>query len=503
MLITTRERAVILLYDLAVSLFSFWIARYFGHLPRWYWLVLSAVLWVGIGFVSGKLEFRSYKRVRYALLGIFTVGLLSGGILHILYTKFVPDYESDLSILLAAGFIILFEWALYCAFRSLIYRKIPFFYEEPSLETVSEVGINTTLSATPSLPAAQEHINELLQIIRESRSANQLLQTLQTRPLLPETARVESTHPESVLANKTRLPLLIIHLSPLNNVQHMNTLFAYTNYCLDIGGCIACRCTTSALRREKIMQATPLGINHLIVFLDYLWNRIIPKLSLTKALYYKITKGNNRALSRVEVLGKLYRAGFDVIHEEIAHGQFYVIACKIKAPIRGDKPNTGLLIRLRRVGKNGKIIGVYKFRTMFAYSEYLQPYIYKQEGLCKGGKIADDYRVNAIGKLLRRTWLDELPMLINWIKGDMKLVGIRPLSPHYFSLYCKELQELRTRTKPGLLPPFYADMPETLEEIQASEIRYLTAYLQHPLLTDWRYFWRIVGNIIFKGKRSR
>ena len=40
-----------------------------------------------------------------------------------------------------------------------------------------------------------------------------------------------------------------------------------------------------------------------------------------------------------------------------------------------------MLIRLQRQGKGGKIIGVYKFRTMYAYSEYLQPYIYKQRGL--------------------------------------------------------------------------------------------------------------------------
>ena len=114
-----------------------------------------------------------------------------------------------------------------------------------------------------------------------------------------------------------------------------------------------------------------------------------------------------------------------MLHEEIVHGEFYVIAAKVKEPVRDDKPSGGLLIRLKRKGKGGKIIGVYKFRTMYAYSEYLQPYIYKQAGLCSGGKIAGDYRVNAAGRFLRKTWLDELPMLINWMKGDLKLVGVR------------------------------------------------------------------------------
>ena len=150
------------------------------------------------------------------------------------------------------------------------------------------------------------------------------------------------------------------------------------------------------------------------------------------------------------------------------------------------------------------MIGVYKFRTMYSYSEYLQPYMLEHEGLQEGGKFARDYRVNGWGKLLRRTWLDELPMFINVFKGQMKLVGVRPLSRHYFSLYKPEMQDLHTSVKPGLLPPFYYDeySPVTLEDVQASEKRYIDAYHQHPFATDWRYFWGTVGNILFKRKRS-
>jgi len=50
-------------------------------------------------------------------------------------------------------------------------------------------------------------------------------------------------------------------------------------------------------------------------------------------------------------------------------------------------------------------------------------------------------------------------MFYNLLKGEMKLVGVRPLTEHYFSLYRKKLQELRAKTKPGLIPPFYLDMP--------------------------------------------
>ena len=73
---------------------------------------------------------------------------------------------------------------------------------------------------------------------------------------------------------------------------------------------------------------------------------------------------------------------------------------------------------------------------------------------------------------------------------------MRPLSQHYFNLYSKKLQEKRIKYRPGLVPPYYADMPETLEEIQASEMRYLESFEKKPLRTQWRYFWKAIGNII-------
>jgi hypothetical protein len=103
---------------------------------------------------------------------------------------------------------------------------------------------------------------------------------------------------------------------------------------------------------------------------------------------------------------------------------------------------------------------------------------------------------------MRKIWLDELPMLYNWIKGDLKLFGVRPLSRQYLSLYSQELQELRKKVKPDLIPPFYADLPETLEEIKESEKRYLQSYLKEPFKTQCTYLYKAFVNIIIKGARS-
>lgn len=207
----------------------------------------------------------------------------------------------------------------------------------------------------------------------------------------------------------------------------------------------------------------------------------------------------------IELLGRLYRAGFEVVNEDRRRNEYNVTVRKVKEPIINDCPTKGLLIRLPRVGKNRQIIAVYKLRTMYPYSEYLQPYIYARNNLQQGGKFAHDYRVTPWGRWMRKLWIDELPMFINLFKGELKLVGVRPLSQQYFSLYTPEMQELRTMVKPGLLPPYYYDKqtPKDIMEVQASERRYLEAYLQHPLRTDILYFFGTIGNILFRGKRSR
>ncbi|MBL0340951.1 MAG: sugar transferase [Bacteroidetes bacterium] len=157
---------------------------------------------------------------------------------------------------------------------------------------------------------------------------------------------------------------------------------------------------------------------------------------------------------------------------------------------------------MRRFGYLGKVINVYKFRTMYPFSEYLQQYIYEKNKLQEGGKFKDDFRISTLGRFMRKYWLDELPMIMNLLKGDLKLVGVRPLSKQYLSLYSEELQQKRLQFKPGLIPPFYADLPKTLDEIMASENRYLDQYSKHPIRTDIKYFFASFKQIIFKKARS-
>lgn len=299
-------------------------------------------------------------------------------------------------------------------------------------------------------------------------------------------------------------PKLLYVLRPLHTIEALDEFLYAANVAMADGGYMVCHTMTAALKRKLIDERYPWGVRHVMALTGYLWHRVCPKLRLTRGLYFAATDGKNRSFNRVEVLGRIYRAGFEVVDEGFSSGEFVVVARKVQAPIDDAAPTGSPIIHLRRIGLGGKEIVVHKFRTMYSYSEYIQDYVYHYQSLERGGKFKDDYRVNEAGRVLRRLWLDELPMVWNVLRGDMKLVGVRPLSRQYFSLYTPEMQALRTRTKPGLLPPFYYDAhtPETIEEVQQSERRYLEAYLQNPIATDWRYFWGIVGNILFHRKHS-
>ncbi len=322
-----------------------------------------------------------------------------------------------------------------------------------------------------------------------------------TITILPYTTRT----PESLdFRLEGRHPRLLYIMRPLHTIERLNSFLYAANRHLDDGAIICCHSMTAVLKRKLISSKYPWGIRHLLVGWNYLWHRVCPKLKLTSNFYFALTKGKNRTFHRVEILGRLYRAGFEVLDEQFRKGEFFITARKVKAPVDDIAPTGSPIIHLHRVGKDGKMIVVHKFRTMYTYSEYIQSYIFQYQNLQSGGKFKDDYRINIWGRLLRKIWLDELPMIWNILNGDIKLVGVRPLSRQYFSLYTPEMQQLRTRTKPGLLPPFYYDRqtPKTIDEVQASERRYLEAYLKKPLATDWRYFWGIVGNILFNRKHS-
>ncbi|MFR2508968.1 sugar transferase [Odoribacter laneus] len=99
--------------------------------------------------------------------------------------------------------------------------------------------------------------------------------------------------------------------------------------------------------------------------------------------------------------------------------------------------NSGIFFLQKRPGKGGKLFHLIKFKTM------------TDERDAAGNLLSDADRLTPIGRFIRSTSLDELPQLINVLKGEMTLVGPRPLLPHYLSLYSPE-QARRHEVRPGI-----------------------------------------------------
>lgn len=103
-----------------------------------------------------------------------------------------------------------------------------------------------------------------------------------------------------------------------------------------------------------------------------------------------------------------------------------------------------------RTGKNGKIFRMYKFRSMSINAQELHAgLLEKNEMDGPAFKMKNDPRITKVGRFIRKTSIDELPQLINIIKGDMSIVGPRPL-PTYETAQCNEYQNQRLQVKPGL-----------------------------------------------------
>ena len=97
----------------------------------------------------------------------------------------------------------------------------------------------------------------------------------------------------------------------------------------------------------------------------------------------------------------------------------------------------GVFFRQRRPGKNGEIFRIFKFKTM------------TDERDSEGKLLPDSDRITEVGKFVRKTSLDEIPQLLNVLKGDMSLIGPRPLLPSYLPLY-NDFQKRRNEVKPGI-----------------------------------------------------
>ena len=164
----------------------------------------------------------------------------------------------------------------------------------------------------------------------------------------------------------------------------------------------------------------------------------------------EITSQSNVALNSIgSYFDRSVKRTFDLIGASLLmlllSPVMLTIAIAIKLDSRGPA-----IFRTQRVGENGRLFFMHKFRTMVHGADKLVPEL-EQNGVYANGiyKVKDDPRVTRVGRLLRRMSLDELPQLVNVLKGEMSLVGPRPEQPWIVERY-EPWQRKRLSVMPGM-----------------------------------------------------
>jgi exopolysaccharide biosynthesis polyprenyl glycosylphosphotransferase len=134
-----------------------------------------------------------------------------------------------------------------------------------------------------------------------------------------------------------------------------------------------------------------------------------------------------------------------------------------------------MLFRQLRAGENGRAFRIFKFRTMVRDAEAMLPDLVSLDELSDPiFKLRSDPRVTRVGRFLRRTSLDELPQLLNVLRGEMSIVGPRPEVADFVDRYPPE-HEVRLRVKPGITGPWqvYGRSELSFDEVLAVEREYV------------------------------
>lgn len=295
---------------------------------------------------------------------------------------------------------------------------------------------------------------------------------------------------------------LFINLHELNDYRRVNEYLIEVNRVIKDGAVFISKFEPKENRRISFLNKYPIYLANILYFLDFIWKRCFPKLPVLQKIYFSVTKGRNRVLSLTEGLGRIYFCGFEIIAMEEINNFIFFAAKKTGKPSTDPNPSYSPVFKMKRVGRYGKPIYIYKFRTMYPYSEYLQAFVTKQIGYGDKGKVKEDFRVTAWGSFLRRFWLDEAPQLINLFKGELSLVSVRPLSERFLANYPEDLKKERMKYKPGCFPPYVAYKMQAVDQYMDSERIYFCQKQKHPFWTDVKVLFVGLYNIVTNKIRS-
>lgn len=176
---------------------------------------------------------------------------------------------------------------------------------------------------------------------------------------------------------------------------------------------------------------------------------------------------------------------------------FIIIGIAIKIDSKGP-----VFFKHKRIGKHGKKLEIYKFRTMIENAEEAMKNFTEEQKkeFAENFKLENDPRVTRVGKILRKTSLDELPQIINILKGEMSIIGPRPVVRSELEKYGSN-QDKFLSVAPGLTGYWAANgrSDVSYEERMALELYYVN---NRSLFLDMKIFFKTIGSVL-KGRGAR
>lgn len=185
---------------------------------------------------------------------------------------------------------------------------------------------------------------------------------------------------------------------------------------------------------------------------------------------------------------KYFKRTIDILFAGMALVFFMPLLIIVSLYLAFSYKSTSIFFSQHRPGKNGKIFKIFKFRIMTDECDDF------------GCLLPDEIRLTVAGKRIREASIDELPQLINVIKGDMSLIGPRPLLKQYLPLYTRE-QARRHEVRPGITgwAQCHGRNAITWEEKFSLDIWYVD---NCTFLTDLKIFWLTIQKVITRQNIS-
>lgn len=422
----SKKKYLLIVGDIFVFLFSLWLTlliRYYDFgLQTWQNHIgpfaLIFVFWLIIFYIDDLYDL-NFGRLQISLISRLVRDSIISGIIAVVFFYFATDKlfsirpQRVLLIDLAITVILLYLWRL--LFSYLVKNKV-------TTENTLFIGYN---------PACQEVIEQIKSNPALGYKVKTIISLDQKISTFSEIELISTFDNLKDICRERKIKTVIFAINPRDYPELIKSMFS----CLEL----QINFYDIASFYEKITGKIPVKTIEQMWFLE----------NLTHAKN-SLTENTKRILDII--------LSFIIISISLPFFPFVYLAIKISSP-------GPLFFKQFRVGKNGKIFTIIKFRSMVVNAENNGPQWAQKE----------DPRVTKIGKILRKTRIDEIPQLINIIKGEMSLIGPRPERPEFVEQLYKEIPFYKERllVKPGLTgwaqvegPAYGGSKDESLEKLQ-------------------------------------